>query len=444
MKNEVMTLIQESRFKELKSVVDKINVVDIADLFELLNKEQIIIVFRLLNKETAAEVFSYLTRESQQLIIESISDKEIKNIIDELFIDDTVDFLEEMPANVVNKVLKTVDFETRKTINHFFTYPENSAGSIMTIEMVDLNQEMTVSEAINYIKHNGVDKETINNCYVTDKTRKLEGVVSIRRLILSENDVLIKDLMDTDLIKVNTFDDQEDVAELFKKYDYTAIPVVDKENCLVGIITIDDIIDIIEQEDTEDFHLMAATTPSEEEYLKTPIFTLVKNRFVWLLVLMISATITGLIISEFEDILQSVVILASFIPLLMDTGGNGGCQSSTMVIRSIALGEIGFKNSLMVLWIEFRVSVIIAFILAVVNFLRIIIFTNAGLAIATIVSVSLIITIVLAKTIGGLLPIFAKRLKLDPAIMAGPLITTMVDAMSLTIFFVLSVRFLGI
>jgi len=437
-------LIQESRFKELKSVVDKINVVDIADLFELLNKEQVIIIFRLLHKETAAEVFSYLTRESQQFIIESISDREIKTIIEDLFIDDTVDFLEEMPANVVNRVLKTVDLETRKTINHFFTYPDNSAGSIMTIEMVDLNQEMTVAEAIDYIKQNGVDKETINNCYVTNKIRKLEGVVSIRRLILSENDVLIKDIMDIDLIKVNTFDDQEDVAELFKKYDYTAIPVVDKENCLVGIITIDDIIDIIEQEDTEDFQLMAATTPSEEEYLKTPILTLVKNRFVWLLVLMISATITGMIISEFADILESVVILASFIPLLMDTGGNGGCQSSTMVIRSIALGEIGFKNSFMVLWIEFRVSVIIAFILAVVNFLRIIIFTNAGIAIATIVSVSLIITIVLAKTIGGLLPIFAKKMKLDPAIMAGPLITTMVDAMSLTIFFVMSVRFLGI
>ena len=444
MKNVVMTLIQESRFKELKSVVDKINAVDIADLFELLSKEQVIIVFRLLHKETAADVFSYLTRENQQFVIESITDREISTIIDELFIDDTVDFLEEMPANVVNRVLKNVDSETRKTINHFFTYPDNSAGSLMTIEMVALNKEMPVLQAIDYIKKNGVDKETINNCYVTDKSSKLEGTVSIRRLILSDNDSLIQDIMDTDLIKVNTFDDQEDVAELFKKYDYTSIPVVDKENCLVGIITIDDIVDIIEQEDTEDFQIMAATTPSENEYIKTPIFQLVKNRFTWLLVLMISATITGFIISRFEDVLQSIVILASFIPLLMDTGGNGGCQSSTMVIRSIALGEISSKNALMVLWIEFRVSLIIGIILAIVNFLRIIIFTNAGFVIASIVSFSLIITIILAKTIGGLLPIIAKKFKIDPAIMAGPLITTMVDAMSLMIFFALSTIFLEI
>jgi len=444
MKNIVMALIQESRFKELKSIIEKINVVDIAELFELLNKDQVIIVFRLLNKEKAAEVFSYLSRDNQQFIIESISDKEIKNIIEELFIDDTVDLIEEMPANVVNKVLKNADDVTRKTINLFLTYPENSAGSLMTTELVDLKKEMTVFEAISYIKKYGVDKETINNCYVTNKFRKLEGTVSIRKLILSDDESLIEDIMNTDIVKVNTFDDQEEIAELFKKYDYTSMPVVDKENCLVGIITIDDIVDIIEQENTEDFQIMAAMTPSEEEYIKTPILMLAKNRIIWLLVLMISATFTGAIIRRYENVLQSVVILASFIPMLMDTGGNAGSQSSTMVIRSIALGEIQFIDFYKVLWKEFRVSLLVGFILAFVNFFRILIFDKAGLPITLIVCVSLFATVVLAKILGCLLPIFAKKVNLDPAIMASPLITTLVDAMSLILFFTLSNTFLDI
>ncbi|MCK9330327.1 MAG: magnesium transporter [Candidatus Cloacimonetes bacterium] len=444
MKNTIMALIQESRFKELKSVIEKINVVDIAELFELLNKDQVIIVFRLLNKEKAAEVFSYLSRDNQQFIIESISDKEIKNIIEELFIDDTVDLIEEMPSNVVNKVLKNADDVTRKTINLFLTYPENSAGSLMTTELVDLKKEMTVFEAISYIKKYGVDKETINNCYVTNKFRKLEGTVSIRKLILSDDESLIEDIMNTDIVKVNTFDDQEEIAELFKKYDYTSMPVVDKENCLVGIITIDDIVDIIEQENTEDFQIMAAMTPSEEEYIKTPILMLAKNRIIWLLVLMISATFTGAIIRRYENVLQSVVILASFIPMLMDTGGNAGSQSSTMVIRSIALGEIQFTDFYKVLWKEFRVSLLVGFILAFVNFFRILIFDKAGLPITIIVCFSLFATVVLAKILGCLLPIFAKKVKLDPAIMASPLITTLVDAMSLILFFTLSNTFLDI
>jgi magnesium transporter len=443
MKNTVMLLIQESRFKELKAIVDKINVVDIADLFELLKRDQVIIVFRLLNKENAAEVFAYLTRENQQYIIESITDSEIKTIMDELFIDDTVDFLEEMPANVVNRVLKTVDVETRKTINHFLTYPDNSAGSLMTIEMVALNKEMTVEQAIDYIRENGTDKETINNCYVINKTRKLEGTLSIRKLILSPKGALLHEIMDTDMIKVNTYDDQEDIANLFKKYGYTVIPVVDKENCLVGIITIDDIIDIIEQENTEDFQIMAAMTPSEDEYMKTPIFTLVKNRFLWLLILMITATFTGAIISRYQDLLEYMVILASFIPLLMDTGGNAGSQSSTMVIRSIALGEVEFKNIFAIVWKELRVGIIVGMCLAVVNFLRILIFSpEAEISVAIIVSITLIATVTLAKMIGGMLPIFAKTIKIDPAIMSAPLITSIVDIMSLVIFFWLSSRFL--
>jgi magnesium transporter len=353
-----------------------------------------------------------------------------------------------MPANVVNRVLRNVDFETRKTINHFLTYPENSAGSLMTIEMVDLHKEMTVSEAINYIKKNGVDKETINNCYVTDQSRKLEGTVTIRKLILSDKDVLLKNIMDTNLVKVNTFDDQEEIAELFKKYDYTAIPVVDKENCLVGIITIDDIVDIIEQENTEDFQIMAAIRPSEEIYLKTPVLIQVRNRISWLLVLMVSAFFTGAIIEVYEDVLQSVVVLASFIPMLMNTAGIAGTQSSTIVIRSIALGEVRFSDAFKVLWVEFRVSFIVGIMLSIVNFLRILLFANIGdlnttkTVIAFIVSASLFATIVLAKTIGCLLPIIAKKLKIDPAIMSAPLITTIVDALSLIIYFMLSSYFL--
>ena len=444
MKNTVMLMIQESRFKDLKGIVDKINVVDIADLFELLNKEQIIIVFRILNKESAAEVFSYLDREHQQFIIESISDREIKNIIDELFIDDTVDFLEEMPANVVSRVLRTVDNETRGTINHFLKYPENSAGSLMTIEMVDLKKEMTVAQAIDYIKKNGVDKETINNCYVINNFRRLEGTISIRRLILSDNNTLIKDIMDTDVVRINTFDDQEDIAELFKKYDYTTMPVVDKENCLVGIITIDDIVDIIEQENTEDFQIMAAITPSEEEYIKTPIFTLVKRRIIWLLILMVSAFFTGAIINGFEEVLAANLILASFIPLLMDTGGNAGSQSSTMVIRSLALGEISNKDVFKVLWKELRVSLLTGLLLAIVNFIRILLFIDTTIMIAVVVNMTLFTTVVMAKFLGGMLPLAAKKLKIDPAIMAAPLITTIVDAMSLIIFFSLSVGLLGL
>jgi len=448
MKNTVMLLIQESRFKELKEIIDKINVVDISDLFELLRSDQIIIVFRLLTIDKAAELFAYLTHEHQQYIIERISDKEIKGIISELFIDDTVDFLEEMPASVVNRVLKLADEETRKTINHFLTYPENSAGSLMTNEYVGLDKEMTVEQAIANIKSHGIDKETINNCYIIDKDHHLEGTVSIRRLILSDNEVLVKNIMSEDLVKVTTFDDQEEIAELFKKYDLSSMPVVDKENCLVGIITIDDIVDIIEQENTEDFHLMAAITPSEEEYIKTPVMTHVRNRVVWLLILMISATLTGAVISKYETVLEKIVILASFIPMLMDTGGNCGSQSSTLIIRSLALGEIQFSDLFKVVWKELRISIVVGLILAVVNFGRILIFINhpdhiTKITLATVVSLTLFGVVVLSKLIGGLLPILAKRIKMDPAVMASPLITTIVDAMALILYFNLSSIFLS-
>ncbi|MCL1827771.1 MAG: magnesium transporter [Candidatus Cloacimonetes bacterium] len=429
----------------MKSIIDKINVVDIADLFELLEKDQLIKVFRLCGKEKAADLFSYLSHEHQQYIIESISDREIKNIIDELFIDDTVDFIEEMPANVVNKVLKNTDDETRKTINLFLTYPDNSAGSLMTIEFVGLKKDMTVAQAIDNIKKNGVDKETINNCYVIDEQRKLVGIVSIRRLILSDNEVLIKDIMETHLIKASTIQDQEEIATLFKKYDYTSIPVVDRENCLVGIITIDDIVDIIEQENTEDFQIMAAVTPTVEEYLKTSVIQHTKNRIVWLFILMVSATISGAIINKYDRVLQNFVLLASFIPMLMDTGGNCGSQSSTLIIRGIALAEIKFKHTLIVIWKELRISMIVGAILGVLNYIRIVIFNpSAGLKVPLVVSISLCGTVIISKLIGSTLPILAQKIKIDPALMAAPLITTLADGLALILYFTLATFILNI
>ncbi|WP_031368274.1 magnesium transporter, partial [Clostridium botulinum] len=326
---------------------------------------------RLLPKDIEIDVFSYMSNDMQQYIIQSITHEEMTTIIDQLYFDDVIDLLEEMPANIVKKILLNTDEKKRKLINQFLKYEEDSAGSIMTIEFVDLKKEMTVEQAIERIRKIGVDKQTINTCYVIDKNRKLEGITSIRRLILSNKDVLIKDIMKENYVSINTFDDQEYVASQFKKYDLVSMPVVDKEHRLVGIITIDDIVDIIDQENTEDFHKMAAMEPSEEEYLKTGVFELAKHRIIWLLVLMISATFTGNIIRKSEDVLQSVVILASFIPMLMDTGGNSGSQSSTLVIRGLALGEIKLKDIFKVMWKEFRVSVVVGIALSVVNFLRV-------------------------------------------------------------------------
>ncbi|HOD54524.1 MAG TPA: magnesium transporter [Candidatus Cloacimonadota bacterium] len=440
--NTITEMIQKTQYKELKILMNSINVVDIAEMFEEINLEHVLIVFRLLNKEKAAEVFAYLSREHQQLIIESISDKEIHNIIDELFIDDTVDFLEEMPASVVKKVLKNTDEQTRKILNQFLNYKENSAGSIMTIEFVDLKKHMTVSEAIQHIRRTGVDKETINNCYVIDQNRKLEGIVSIRRLILAPEERFIHEIMETAIIKVTTSDDQEEIADLFKKYDLTMIPVVDKENCLVGIVTVDDIIDVIEQENTEDFQIMAAMTPYEDTYLKTNALIMAKNRILWLFVLMISATFTGLVIKRFEALLSSMVILTSYIPMLMGTGGNAGSQSSTLIIRSIALGEVEFPDLFKVLFKEFQVSFIVGLALALANFIRIIIIDHTVYKVAAIVSISLFFTIMMAKIIGSSLPLLAKKVGIDPAILASPLISTLVDATSLIIYFTLASKFI--
>lgn len=443
-KEFILGLIHQGRLADARTWITQINVVDIASWLEELDGNDLLVVFRLLPKDLAAEVFSYVSKEQQEFIIESITDREIKSIIDELFLDDTVDLIEEMPANVVKKVLKNTSEERRKLINQFLKYPENSAGSLMTIEVVDLKKEMRVDQALEYIRRIGLDKETINVCYVMDKNRKLEGIIPIRKLILSEPDETIENIMETNIISVHTLDDQEDIANIFRKYDLLAIPVVDKEGRLVGIITIDDIVDIIEQENTEDFQRMAAMQPSDEEYLKTSVVELAKHRVTWLLILMLSATLTGSIIQKYQDVLYSVAILTSFIPMLMDTAGNAGSQSATLIIRGLALEEINLNDILRVMWKELRISILVGIVLAVINFARILIMQQASVWVAATVSFSMIITVILAKVIGGSFPILAKKIGLDPAIMAGPLITTIVDALALTAYFSIASWILGI
>lgn len=439
-----MELMNENKAYEIRSELLSMNIVDIAHVLEEVDKHQLVRLFRILPKDMAAGVFSYFSPETQLHIVEAITDNEIKTIIDELFLDDAVDFIEEMPANLVKKVLKNTDENLRKQINQFLNYPEDSAGTIMTIEYVDLKKEMSVKEAIEHIKKIGIDKETINTCYVIDANRKLEGVISIRKLILSDESYLVEDVFTKDVISVKTMDDQEFAAQLFKKYDLMSMPVVDNENRLVGIITVDDIVDIIEQENTEDIQRMAAMEPSDEEYLKSGVFKLAKHRIVWLLVLMISATLTGNIIKKYDEVLQSIVILASFIPMLMDTGGNAGSQSSSLIIRGLALGEIRIKDALKVLWKEFRVSIVVGSALSFINFLRIYYLEKVDFTIAITVCITTLLTVVLAKVVGGLLPIGAKVLKMDPAIMASPLITTIVDTFALVIYFSIATLLLGL
>ncbi len=438
--NIILRLINENKLKEARGELIKLNVVDIAQLLDELDNPTLAKVFRLLPKELSTEVFAYLSPDGQQNIINSITDTEIGYIIEELFLDDAIDFLEEMPATVVKRVLANTKDATRTLINQFLRYPPDSAGSIMTIEYVDLKRYMTVTDAIGRIRNTGFDKETIDTCYVTSSDRILEGTISLRKLILSAPDVVISDIMEENVMCVNTHDDQEQIALTFKKYSLYNMPVVDHEGRLVGIITIDDVVEVIEQENTEDFQKMAAMTPSDDEYMETPVLILAKNRILWLLVLMLSATFTGNIILRYDI---SNVLLSSFIPMLMDTAGNAGSQSATMVIRGIALGEIAFGDIFRVQWKEFRVSVITGLALAIANFVRIMLMHGLNsVMLALTVCLSLFATIVLAKFVGGSLPIIAKKLRADPAIMASPLITTIVDALALIVFFTLAQRFL--
>lgn len=443
-KMELERLIKEKKYLVLKEKLEETNEVDIAELLEPLDIHTSLLIFRMLPKDLAVDVFANFSVEQQKNFISLATDKELKEIIDELFFDDMVDMIEEMPANIVKKILLHTKEEERTLINQFLKYPPDSAGSIMTIEYVDLKKAMTVKDALNHIRKIGLDRETVYTCYVIDKNRKLEGIVSLRKLVISDESDVIEDIMDKDVIYVYTHDDRETAATIFKRYGFLALPVVDKEDRLTGIITVDDIMDVIYQESTEDFQKMAAMSPSEEKYLDADIFTLAKHRVVWLLILMISATFTEGIIRKFEGFLQAVVVLTAFIPMLMDTGGNSGSQSSTLIIRGLALGEIDLKDAGKVMWKEFRVSIIVGIALAVVNFFRIYLFSGVGVAVALTVSITLLVVVVIAKVVGGILPIAAKKVNLDPAIMAGPLITTIVDALSLMVYFSVAAWLLNI
>ncbi len=437
-------LIQQKKFRELKKILDEMNQVDVALFIEGLENTEAVIVFRMLSKEIAAGVFSYLTKEMQQTIVGAITDNEIAFIIEELFVDDAVDFLEEMPAGVVARVMECATPSTRKLINQFLNYPENSVGSIMTAEFVSLKKTLTVKRAIEHIRKTGLDKETIYTCYVTDSNRVLEGVISIKRLLLSADEEIIEDVMDTDIIFTTPTEDREDAAQLISKYDLLSVPVVDHENRLVGIVTVDDAVEVIEREATEDFEIMAAMSPSEKPYMKTGVFTLAKNRILWLLVLMVSSMITGSILTKFDAVFTAVPLLVTFIPMMTGTGGNAGSQSSTMIIRGMALSEIHLSDVLRVLWKELRVSILVGVVLALVNYVRLLIMYPGEQMIALTVALSLLATIIIAKAIGSLLPMFAKLIKADPAIMAAPLISTIVDACSLVTYFMIAESLLNI
>ncbi|EFM25469.1 magnesium transporter [Peptoniphilus duerdenii] len=437
-------LIEEKNLKELKQVVSEMNVVDIAEVIEDLEDKQMLLVFRMLPKDMGSDVFSYMEMYNKKRIINSITDEELHSILDELYFDDMVDVIEEMPANVVTKVLKKAPADRRKLINDFLRYPEDSAGSIMTIEYVSLKPEMTVKEALDYIKKVGIDKETIYTCYVENEYKMLIGFVSLRTIVTSDETQIIKNIMEEDVIFVTTQDDQEEVADIFTRYGYLALPVVDQEHRLCGIITFDDILDIVEAEATEDFHKMAAVAPSDDEYLDQSAWQLAKNRIPWLLILMISATATTAIIGRFDALIAQYVVLSSFIPMITDTGGNAGSQASTVVIRAMATGEIGFGDGLKVIWKEIRVGMIAGATLGLANFFRIWLFTSNGPLLAGMVSVTILFTVLFSKLLGALLPILAKKVNLDPAIMASALITTIIDSLALMVYFLMAEAFLGI
>ena len=441
---ELLELLDTKQYTRLRQFLGEMNDADIAALMEELEEESLLKVFRILPKDSAADVFSYLEVDSQQLIITSLSDKEAANVIDNLMADDAVDLLEEMPANVVDKLLENAKPDTRQAINHLLRYPEDSAGSIMTVEYVALKENMTVAEAIERIRSVGLDSETINICYVLDPKRRLVGTVALRYLLLSDADEVIGDIMHENVISINTLMDQEQVAAQFKKYDFTAMPVVDNEERLVGIITVDDIVDIMEEETTEDMEKMAAIVPSDKPYMRTSVGETYKKRIPWLLLLMVSATFTGAIISSFEEALSVYAALIAFIPMLMDTGGNAGGQASVTVIRGLSLGEIEYRDVPKVVWKEIRVAVLCGLTLAAANFAKLMLFDRVGMYVSLTVCLTLVAAVLMAMLVGCLLPVGAKRIGFDPAVMASPFITTIVDALSLIVYFRVATVVLGI
>ena len=431
----LLELLERRDLHALRAALLEENEVDIAEFLEELPQDKIVVVFRALPKEMAAEVFSNLEPDTQQVIIQSATDQEVSAIVEELYVDDAVDMLEELPANVVKRVLKAARPDTRKLINQFLNYPDNSVGSIMTAEFTDLKQSMTVAQAIAHIRRTGENSESVYTCYVTDAGRRLEGVLTIKELLLAQDEQLIADLMETDVITAETTEDQEEAVARMMKYDFISLPVVDKEGRLVGIVTVDDVMDVMEEEATEDFEKMAAMAPSEKPYLKTSVLSLAKHRILWLLVLMISGMITRGILGQYEAAFAAMPLLVTFIPMLTDTGGNAGSQSSTLVIRGMAVGEIQLKDFAKVFWKELRVSMLVGVVLSAVNFVRLIITYPGNQMVALTVALALFVTVLLAKTVGGVLPMVAKLCHADPAIMAAPLITTIVDAISLVVYF---------
>ena len=437
MKELIENLLKEKKYFEIKKQLNELNAVEISDVLNQFKFPEIVImIFRLLKKDKAADVFPYLDSEHQEMIIYTSTDIETREIFDELYFDDIVDIIEEMPSNIVRKILKNTDKKDRHLINQLLKYPDNSAGSIMTTEYVDLQKNMTVSEAIEEIRKTGKDKKNIYTCYVTGENGILEGVLSLKELIAKKDTIQVEDIMKKNFVSVNTDDDQEIVADLFKKYDFIVMPVVDHENRILGIITIDDVMDVVDQEVTEDFHKMAGIiSPTDDSYLKINIFKMAKQRIGWLAVLMISDTISGNIIQGYEKVLAQSIILTAFIPMLMSSGGNVGSQSSTVVIRALALGEISPKDAFKVIKKEFFIGTMVSVILAILNFIRLITLEKIDPVIAFVVSLTLVFTIIISKLVGALLPLGAKILKADPAVMATPLITTISDAVTLVIYF---------
>ena len=440
----ILALLEEKKYTALRDILITMNPVDIAALFDDLPQERLPMLFRLLPKELAAETFVEMDEDAEEMLITGFSDNELKEVIDELYVDDAVDLVEEMPANVVMRILRQADPDMRKMINEILNYPEDSAGSIMTTEYVSLRSTMTVEEAIKRIRRTGVDKETIYTCYVTEPNRKLIGSVSIRSLLFAEDKEIIGDIMEQNVISVHTLDDQEEVAQTLNKYDLLALPVVDRENRLVGIVTVDDAMDVMQEEATEDIEIMAAITPSDKPYLKTGVFETWRKRIPWLLLLMVSATFTGIIITSFEDALAAQVVLTAFIPMLMDTGGNSGSQASVTIIRGLSLNEIEFRDLPRVLWKEMRVALLCGITLSVANFCKLLWLDRVGIWVALVVSLTLIITVFFAKVVGSSLPILSKKIGFDPAVMASPFITTIVDALSLIIYFQIASLLLGL
>ena len=440
----IRELLQTKQYTRLRQKVAEMNTADIAVVFEELEEEELLKIFRILPKDLAADVFSYLEVDSQQYIITRLSDKDAANIVDNLMADDATDLLEEMPANVVKKILAHASAETRRDINHLLQYPEDSAGSIMTVEYVDLKENMTVEEAVARIRKIGVDSETINICYVLDAQRMLIGTVALRYLLISPADAIIGDIMHENVVYLNTMMDQEEVARTFQKYDFTAMPVVDNESRLVGIITVDDVVDILQEEATEDMEMMAAVMPSDKPYMRMGIFEIAKKRMPWLLLLMISATLTGSVLTKFENALLAYSVLLAYIPMLMGTGGNAGGQTSVTIIRGLSLNEIEFQDSFKVIWKEIRIAVVCGVILAAANFLKLLWFDKVGIVVATVVCLTLVIVVLLAKIVGCVLPILAKKIGVDPAVMASPFITTILDVLSLLVYFEIATVMLGI